>query len=59
MLQKMGVDQREIVFLWVPGHVDIRGWRLLIEALEALDKESIDDLVLFSNSKPLTAKCMH
>ena len=44
--------------MWVPGHADVH------EAAdraskEALDKEPVGDLVIFSDLKPLTAKNTH
>ena len=43
--------------MWVPGHVGIRGKEAANRgAKEALEKELTDDLMPFSNLKPLTAK---
>ena len=60
MLHKINDDRKEIVFLRVPGHVDIRVNEAAGRAAEEVfDKDSTDDLVPFSDLKSLTAKCTH
>ena len=57
MLHKIDIDQKEIVFMRVPGHVGIRGNETALRpAKEALDKEHTDDLIPFSDLKPLIAE---
>ena len=56
MLHKIDVDQKKIVFMWIPGHVCIRGYEAADRTAKALDKEPTDDLMPFSDVKPLTAK---
>ena len=59
MLHKIEIDQKG-VFMWVPGHVGIRGNEAAYRASkEAFEKEPIDDLMPFSDLKPLTAKYIH
>ena len=41
MLQKRDADQKEVVFMWVPGHVGICGMMLLIELLKKLSKRNL------------------
>ena len=60
MLHKIDVDQKKIVFMWVPGRVGIQGNKTADWAAEeAVDKEPTDDLMPFSDLKPLTAKYMY
>ena len=60
MLHKIEVDHKEVVFIYVPGHVGIRGNKVADRAAkETLKKEPIDDLMPFSDLKPLTAKNIH
>ena len=59
-LHKIDVDQKEIVFMWVPGHVGIRGNEAADRAAKkALDKKRTADLMPFSDLKPLTAKYVY
>ena len=60
MLCKFEVDHKETVFMSVPGHVGIQGNDAAERAAkEALDKELTEDLMPFSDLKPLTAKYTH
>ena len=60
MLHKIEVDQKEVVFMWVPEHVSIHGNEAADRtAKEALEKELTYDLMAFSDLNPLTAKYIH
>ena len=59
-IHKIDIDQKEVVFMWAPGHAGIRGNEAVDRtAEEALEKEPTDDLMPFSDLKPLTAKYVH
>ena len=47
LLHKMNADQQEIVFMWVPGHVGIRG----NEAADRAAKEALDKNKLKTDSR--------
>ena len=56
-LHKINADQKEIVFMWVPGHVGIRGNKVADRtAKKSLDNKPRADFMPFSDLKPLTAK---
>ena len=60
MLHKIEIDQKEVVFIWFPGHVGIRGDESADRAAkETLEKEPADDLMPFSDLKRMTAKYLH
>ena len=56
MLRKIDVDQKEIVFMLAPELVGNEGDEEADRAAEAADREPTDDLMPFSDLKPLTAK---
>ena len=60
LLHNINADQKEIVFMWVPGLVGIEGNAAAYRAVKAaLDKKPTDDLMPFSDLKPLTAKYVY
>ena len=59
-LHKIDVDQKEIVFMWVPGHVSIRGNEAADRAVKELLTRKLQTIsCLFSDLKPFTAKYIH
>ena len=66
MLHKIEIDQNFLFFCFlfvlflVPGHVGICGNEAAgIAAKQALEEEPIDDLMPFSDLKPLTTEYTH
>ena len=57
ILHKIDVDQKKIVFMWVLDMLVLEENEAAKRAAEeALDKELTDQLIPFSNLKPLTPK---
>ena len=60
MWHKLDLDQKEIVFIWVPRNVGIRENKAADKAAkEVLHEEPTDDLLPFSDLKPSTAEYIH
>ena len=57
LLHKINANKKETVFMWVPGHIGIRGNETADRAAkEALNTEPMAGLIPFSSLKPLTSK---
>ena len=47
LLHKINADQKEVVFIWVPGHFSIQG----NEAADRVAKEALDKKVIKNNKR--------